>query len=275
LPEIYKMLAVARNRAILGVIVLLVVVGLILPVMFLELEWSLKDLGSFSSQRPFSRLHFTDNQGKRHRGAMLNQVTASGTKYTAFVHKSCAETFTFGYSWFTTAFNIVCDSEDPSRLCNLWIENSNGYETLGQKSLNLWKLVHAMDSAEEIVIKIDDDTLIQKHVLDEFIDNFARKKECKVAGMINRWGDEFHWPLGRLYLFKKWALPATGDARWEEAMRFERWEDAQIGFLVGATEVPMVCDLGPDQAEKFFHADLVEPRVEIHFKALSAKCGKD
>ncbi|KAF9932087.1 hypothetical protein BGZ75_009118 [Mortierella antarctica] len=198
-----------------------------------------------------------------------NQVTASGTRYTAFVHKLCAETFTFGYSWFTNSFNIVCDTLDPSPLCTLKVENSNGYNTLGEKSLNLWKYVHQSDDVEDIIVKIDDDTMIQKHVFDEFVDEFANRTDNTIAGVMNTWGGEFYWPLGRLYMFKKSHLPPAGDFLWTNATFFNKWEDCQLGYLIQEQNVSRTYYL---ESERFFHSTFEDARVKIGFKRISATC---
>ncbi|KAG0248341.1 hypothetical protein BG011_000177 [Mortierella polycephala] len=199
----------------------------------------------------------------------MNQQTASGTKYSGFVYKSCAETFSFGYTWFTNSFNVVCDAKDVSALCTLKMENANGYETLGEKSLNLWRFVHSSNDVEEIIVKIDDDTMIQKHLFDEFIDEFA-KRDAIIAGMINTWGGEFYWPLGRLYMFKRSALPPSDSVLWANATTFNKFEDAQIGYLINTTDIELTYHL---DEERFWHADFEDDRVKIVFKHLSATCG--
>jgi len=223
-----------------------------------------------------SLLHFEldlrtilDRSEKRGSSLVKNQVTASGTPYTAFVHKSCAETFTFGYTWFTNSFNVVCDSNDPSPLCTLKMENPNGYDTLGEKSLNLWKYVRRSNDVEDIIIKIDDDTMIQKHVFDAFVDEFAKRKNNSIAGIMNTWGGEFYWPLGRLYMFKKSFLPPADDFLWQNATFFNKWEDCQIGYLIQEKNVDHTYYLEPEQ---FWHANFEDSRVKIDFKHLSATC---
>ncbi|KAF9282089.1 hypothetical protein BGZ68_006215 [Mortierella alpina] len=213
----------------------------------------------------------TGRQGKRGGGLVKNQVTASGTRYTAFVLKSCAETFTFGYSWFTNTFNVVCDSQDTSPLCTLRFENAAGYDTLGEKSLNLWKYVHQSNDVEEIIIKIDDDTMIQKHVFDEFVDEFAKRRDNTLAGMINTWGGEFYWPLGRLYMFKKSYLPPADDFYWKNATFFNKWEDCQIGYIIHEQNIHRTYEL---DSERFWHQNFEDNRVKIDFKHFSAACNK-
>ncbi|KAG0051079.1 hypothetical protein BGZ83_004111 [Gryganskiella cystojenkinii] len=270
------MLTIPRRRATLVAIIVLVTIGLAVPMGFLKLEWSSQDLrSSSSSSSPYSLIYMTDAQRRAEHRTMLSHVTASGTKYTGFVYKSCAETFSFGYTWFTNYFNVVCDTGDLSPRCTLRIENSKGYDNLGEKSLNLWKMVHTSDEAEEIIVKLDDDTMIQKHVLDEFIDKFAKNKKCILAGMVGRWEDTFFWPLGRLYMYKKRALPPAGHIRWENATTFNKWEDGQIGYLIGTTEQSTVCDFGDDALERFAHAELKSDRVDIKFKFLSATCDQN
>ncbi|CAO3568864.1 unnamed protein product [Mortierella alpina] len=200
---------------------------------------------------------------------ILNQVTASGTPYTAFVHKLCAETFSFGYSWFTNTFNIVCDPYDQSPLCTIKMGNSNGYDSLGEKSLSLWKYVHTSDDVEDIIIKIDDDTMIQKHVFDEFVDEFAKRTDNSIAGVINTWGGEFYWPLGRLYMFKKSSLPPADNFLWQNATFFNKWEDCQLGYLIHEQNVSRTFYL---EAERFYHSKFEDARVKINFKRISAIC---
>ncbi|KAF9566417.1 hypothetical protein EC968_003761 [Mortierella alpina] len=206
---------------------------------------------------------------KSRKSPVKSQVTAAGTRYTAFVHKSCAETFSFGYSWFTNEFNIVCDPKDPSPLCTLKMDSSNGYDTLGEKSLNLWKYVHGSDDVEDIIIKIDDDTMIQKHVFDEFVDEFASRADNTIAGLMNTWGGEFYWPLGRLYMFKKSHLPPAGDFLWTNATFFNKWEDCQLGYLIHEQNVSRTFYL---ESERFWHSTFEDVRVKIDFKRITATC---
>ncbi|GJJ70991.1 hypothetical protein EMPS_03341 [Entomortierella parvispora] len=157
-----------KNKVVLAAIILMITIALALPIAFLRMEWSFKDLASSYSSYSYARSPSHDRPR-----ILRSQVTKSGTRYTAFVYKSCAETFSFGYTWFTTeAFDVVCDTLDKSPLCTVNIENSKGYELLGEKSLNLWKLVHSTEDSEEIIVKIDDDTMIQKQVMDVYTDKF-------------------------------------------------------------------------------------------------------
>ncbi|KAF9963456.1 hypothetical protein BGZ70_007408 [Mortierella alpina] len=211
-----------------------------------------------------------DNRSEsKSKGPIKNQVTASGTPYTAFVHKLCAETFSFGYSWFTNTFNIVCDPNDVSPLCTIKMDNSNGYDSLGEKSLSLWKYVQNSDDVEDIIIKIDDDTMIQKHVFDEFVDEFAKRTDNSIAGVMNTWGGDFYWPLGRLYMFRKSFLPPADDFLWQNATFFNKWEDCQLGYLIQEKNVSRTFYL---EAERFYHSTFQDARVNITFKRISAIC---
>ncbi|KAG0253554.1 hypothetical protein DFQ27_007345 [Actinomortierella ambigua] len=212
-------------------------------------------------------------------GQFWTQQTASGTKYVGFVHKSCAETMSFGYTWFSTIYNIACDKNDPSPLCTVWLENSNGYVSLGEKSLALWKMVHQAEDIPDIVVKLDDDTIIQKHVLDEFIDNFA-KQPCVIGGTMVKWAKDeydFWWPLGRLYMFKRSAMPPSSSHIWTSASDFNKYEDGQIGYIMGVptNDTEHICWL---DGEKYAHSQYKEGdpnwdgRVEIKFRYLSAGC---
>jgi hypothetical protein len=209
--------SVLKNRIVLAVVIFLCVIGLALPFAFLKLEWSFMKLRTFvDSCTPTSPppIYIKDEQHTEAR-AILTQVTAAGTKYNGFVYKSCAETFSFGYTWFTNYFNVVCDTNDDSKLCTIWMENSKGHDLLGEKALNLWKLVHSSEESEEIIVKLDDDTMIQKRVLAEFVDEFSKNKDCVIAGVMNYWGDDFQWPLGRLYITRNRPchLPVISDGR--------------------------------------------------------------
>ncbi|KAG0229947.1 hypothetical protein BGW42_001275 [Actinomortierella wolfii] len=212
------------------------------------------------------------------------QHTESGTPYSGFVYKSCTETLSFGYTWFSNIFNIVCDRRDRSPLCNFWVKSSSGYTSLGEKSLNLWNYVRhaAANEVAEIVLKIDDDTIIQKHVFDKLIDDFARKP-CKLMGVF--WGDDngangsYFWPLGRLYIFKRSALPPIDSPRWRALDgKFSNAEDVQMGYLLNITDPAYVCKLG--MTEYFWHAAYGETdegwdkRVEIKFRPLTSSCDR-
>ncbi|KAG0013259.1 hypothetical protein BGZ81_001150 [Podila clonocystis] len=214
-------------------------------------------------------------------GNFWSQETASGTKYLGFVHKSCAETISFGYTWFTTIFNIACDKNDPSPLCTVWLENSNGYVSLGEKSLALWKLVHDTEDTPDIIVKLDDDTIIQKHLLDEWVDAFA-KSPAVIGGTMVKWEKEgmpydFWWPLGRLYMYKKSAMPPSTSHVWENASEFNKWEDGQIGYIMGVPTKDAHRIFWVDDT-RFSHSQYVEgnpnwdKRVEIKFRYLSAPC---
>ncbi|KAG0081809.1 hypothetical protein BGZ93_006790 [Podila epicladia] len=212
-------------------------------------------------------------------GQFWGQETASGTKYLGFVHKPCTETIAFGYTWFTTIYNIVCDKNDPSPLCTVWLENSNGYESLGEKSLALWKFVHDTEDTPDIVVKLDDDTVIQKQILDEFIDDFA-KSPAVIGGTMNKWtadGYDFWWPLGRLYMYKKSAMPESTSHIWENASHFNKYEDGQIGYIM---DVPTNDNnrIFRVNETRFHHSHYIEgdpgwdKRVEIKFRHLTAPC---
>ncbi|KAF9972355.1 hypothetical protein BGZ73_004543 [Actinomortierella ambigua] len=216
-------------------------------------------------------------------GQFWTQLTAKGTPYLGFVHKSCAETLSFGYTWFSTIYNIACDKNDPSPLCTIWLENSNGYVSLGEKSLALWKQVHETENIPDIVVKLDDDTIIQKQVLDEFIDYFSTQP-CIIAGTMVSWKDEnydFWWPLGRLYMYKRSAMPHKSSHIWESASFFNKYEDGQIGYIMGVptNDTKRICWLADN---KYYHTNYVEKdnptwdkRVEIKFRYLSAGCPTD
>ncbi|KAG0253553.1 hypothetical protein DFQ27_007344 [Actinomortierella ambigua] len=208
----------------------------------------------------------------------------------------------FGYTWFSTTFNIVCDRQDTSPLCTLRIKTSgsNGQSSLGEKSLKLWKLVSrssggggggdggsaataavtAVATTANIIVKLDDETIIQKHVLDEFIDDFARKP-CIVAGIPhnsnnnNNGGDGRYWPLSKLYMFKKSALPPVDSPLWlaKSGRQFMNAEHVQMAHLINVTDPALVCQI---DTSKFWHGDFDEStkgwdmRVELKFRYLSS-----
>ncbi|KAG0241685.1 hypothetical protein BGW41_005560 [Actinomortierella wolfii] len=212
-------------------------------------------------------------------GQFWTHQTAKGTKYAGFLHKSCADTLSFGYTWFSTIFNIACDKSDPSPLCTVRLDNSNGYVSLGEKSLALWKQVNEAEDLPDIIVKLDDDTIIQKNVLDDFVDYFA-SKPCFIGGTMVPWKDEkynFWWPLGRLYMFKRSSMPAKESERWKIAEEFNKYEDGQIGYIMGApTETQdHICWL---DGNRYWHSKYTEEdqgwdkRMEIKFRYLSAGC---
>ncbi|KAG0012398.1 hypothetical protein BGZ82_002613 [Podila clonocystis] len=261
---------------------------LLVPIFaFVIISFALSSIWHFEFQfeRRGQRQHYEQPAGvpgslsKQKIGQFWSQETASGTKYLGFVHKSCAETISFGYTWFTTIFNIACDTNDPSPLCTVWLKNSNGYVSLGEKSLALWKLVHDTEGTPDIIVKLDDDTIIQKHLLDEWIDAFA-KSSAVIGGTMVEWkkdGYDFWWPLGRLYMYKKSAMPASTSHIWESASEFNKYEDGQIGYIMG---VPTKDNhrIFWVNATQFAHSKYVEgdpiwdKRVEIKFRYLTAPC---
>ncbi|KAF9972354.1 hypothetical protein BGZ73_004542 [Actinomortierella ambigua] len=206
--------------------------------------------------------------------AILTQRTEKGTLYNGFVYKPCVDTMSFGYTWFTNIFNVVCDRQDKSPMCNLRIKSSSGYSSLGEKSLNLWKLVQRAPKATEIIVKLDDDTIIQKHVLDAIIDDFA-SKPCVLGGLLHSDGG-WYWPLGRLYMFKKSALPPPNSPLWlANGDQYRNAEDVQMGYLINVTDPKLICQIDP---AKFWHGNFVEAtpgwdkRVEIKFSFISSSC---
>ncbi|KAF9323661.1 hypothetical protein BG006_001250 [Podila minutissima] len=165
--------------------------------------------------------------------------------------------------WHVTQAVKVCDLSNSDRMCDAKMSKDYDYDELGLKAqewLQSDRFSQIVDQ-NEVIVKLDDDTIVSKDVLDDLVDAFI-KSDCKFAGAI-RQTDGFFWSSGPLFLVKTDYLKQQLRDNGAVLQHHKKHEDVQMSALLALQDRKSVCNI---DVNTFKHRYYEDNRMLIRYK---------
>ncbi|KAF9919495.1 hypothetical protein FBU30_010962 [Linnemannia zychae] len=166
------------------------------------------------------------------------------TKYGIYMYIGCSASPLAAAFWHFTQAVKVCDPSNPDRMCDVKVKKDYSYEKLGLKSqewLQSNRFSQMLDE-NEVIVKLDDDTIITKDVLNGMVEDFARS-DCKMAGAVRQTDFGRYWISGPFLMVKADYLKKRLHENWDFLPYTEKSEDMQMAALLDIYESEDVCNV--------------------------------
>ncbi|KAG9060852.1 hypothetical protein KI688_007921 [Linnemannia hyalina] len=183
--------------------------------------------------------------------------------YGIYMYLGCTVSPFASVLWHVTQAVKVCDLSNSDRMCDVKMSKDYDYDELGLKAqewLQSGRFSQIVDQ-NEVIVKLDDDTIVSKDVLDDLVDAFI-KSDCKFAGAM-READGFFWSSGPLFLVKTDYLKQQLRENGAELQYHKKHEDVQMSALLALQDRKSVCNI---DVNTFKHRYYEDNRMLIRYK---------
>jgi len=185
-------------------------------------------------------------------------------KYGIYMYLGCTVSSFASVFWHVTQAVKVCDRLNSDRLCDYKMTEDYDYNLLARKA-RAWLLSDRyaqMVDENEVLVKLDDDTIVSKDTLDEMVSQFA-DSDCLLAGMVRQAENGMFWNTGALYMVKTSHLKKQLKENSDVLSKYDKAEDVQFAELMNITDKNLVCSLDPNA---FKHRYYEDGRISIRYK---------
>lgn len=170
------------------------------------------------------------------------------------------EDFTFMQS----ISKYVCDKTGSGR-CDIRLNEDFVYHTLGKKTKALLDhLCSNPTELPEVLVKIDDDLILDKNEYNQILGDFIRAP-CIYGGPMSSNGKKFYWAGGALYMLKREALQIICSKDRTMTPPYYSHEDVFIGKLLDISDPSHACSIS-DYA--WHHRDYSDGRITVKYKVI-------
>ncbi|KAI1288993.1 hypothetical protein EDD11_009451 [Mortierella claussenii] len=193
-----------------------------------------------------------------------NSVSSPKTNYDIYMYIGCTISPLAAVFWHFNQAIKVCDEGNLDSACSIKMKRNYSYDSLGRKAKD-WLLsddFNAVISRNDVVVKLDDDTIISKTVLDALVQEFAAS-DCNYAGNMRKSEEGFYWSDGPLLMVKTDYVRAKIKENRDVLDFYDKAEDVQMGALLNITSDSLVCNVDLDVFRHRFYED---KRLSIRFK---------
>ncbi|KAG0300545.1 hypothetical protein BGZ98_009094 [Dissophora globulifera] len=198
-----------------------------------------------------------------------SSLEATSHKYGMYMYLGCTVSPFASVFWHVTQAVKVCDLSSSGQ-CDVKLKKDYTYDELGFKATE-WlqsERFSQMLNESEVIVKLDDDTIIPKNILDDMVDQFV-KSDCKFAGAMRvRDYDGLYWSSGPLILVKADHFKQQLRDNGEELLKFGKHEDVQMSAMLDLRDPKLVCNIDVDQFKHRYYRD---NRMTIRFEPYT-KC---
>ncbi|KAF9201418.1 hypothetical protein BGZ49_008326 [Haplosporangium sp. Z 27] len=197
-------------------------------------------------------------------GPSSSSINTTPHKYGIYMYLGCTVSPFASVLWHVTQAVKVCDSSNSDRLCDVKMKKDYDYTELAFKAKE-WLLsdrFSEMLDQNEVIVKLDDDTIISKDILDGMVDEFMRS-DCKFAGVMRENPDGLFWVTGSLFLVKAGYLKQQLRDNVVALDYYRQAEDVQISDLLNIRDRKSVCNL---DMNVFKHRYYEDHRMLIRYK---------
>ncbi|KAF9571315.1 hypothetical protein EC968_000755 [Mortierella alpina] len=187
--------------------------------------------------------------------------------YDIYMYIGCTVSPFAAALWHFNQAIKVCDADNLDGECTVKMERNYDYEVLGMKAKHwlLSKEFGAILDRNEIVVKLDDDTIISKDILDRLVREFS-SSECVFAGNMRKTKEGYYWSNGPLFMVKTDFLRGRLSKGAEVLNQFVKAEDVQMGALLAIEDERQVCNV---DLSAFRHRYYEDERMTIRYKPMS------
>ncbi|KAF9177612.1 hypothetical protein BGZ51_008522, partial [Haplosporangium sp. Z 767] len=169
---------------------------------------------------------------------------AAAVPYEIYMYIGCTVSPFAAVLWHFNQAVKVCDADNLDNACNVKMKKNYDYDELAYKAKD-WLLSEefsAIMDRSEVIVKLDDDTIIAKDTLDRLVEEFAAA-DCLYAGNMRYHGDErIFWSNGPLFMVKTKYLRKMLTENREVLSYFRKAEDVQMGSTLRITDDKLVCN---------------------------------
>jgi hypothetical protein len=166
------------------------------------------------------------------------------------------------YTYVQTISKYVCDKSTQGR-CDIRLKSDYTYDVLGHKTKEfLDALCTSKKDLPELLIKIDDDSIIGKNELNLLINDFMAST-CIYGGPMGGYSKPYVWAQGSFYLIKRAGLEriCARDRKIIEDLGGDH-EDVYVGYLLDIASSDLACEIGGYTA---WHKEYSDNRVKIQY----------
>ncbi|KAF8984676.1 hypothetical protein BGZ46_007277 [Entomortierella lignicola] len=184
--------------------------------------------------------------------------------YGIFMYIGCTLSPFTAVMWHFTEAVKVCSVDNKDRHCNVRLKQNYNADMLGLKARD-WMMSEefkTMLDTKKVIVKVDDDTIISKDVLEGLVNEFAAS-DYKYAGNMRRAENQIIWSNGPLFMVKSDYMRQQLRDNFRTLDYYKKEEDVQMGDLLGITNFKDVCNIDVDVFRHRFYED---KRMEIRFK---------
>ncbi|KAG0251833.1 hypothetical protein BG011_007355, partial [Mortierella polycephala] len=190
---------------------------------------------------------------------------AAAAAYEIYMYIGCTVSPFAAVLWHFNQAVKVCDAANLDSACNIKMKKNYDYDELAFKAKD-WLLseeFNAIMDKNEVIVKLDDDTIIAKDTLDRLVGEFMAG-DCQYAGNMRYHGDErIFWSNGPLFMVKTGHLRRMLKENSNVLSYFKKAEDVQMGALLRITDDKLVCNVNLDT---FRHRYYEDKRLSIRYK---------
>ncbi|KAF9156191.1 hypothetical protein DFQ26_009443 [Actinomortierella ambigua] len=189
--------------------------------------------------------------------------TTTTTKYGMYMYLGCTASPFASVLWHVTQAVKVCDASSSDRLCDVKTQRDYPYDELAYKARE-WLLsdrFSQMLDENEVIIKLDDDTIVSKDAIDGLVEEFVRA-DCKFAGVM-RQSNGLFWSNGPLFLIKADYLKQQLRENGKELQYHRKAEDVQMSAMLNLRDHKSVCNI---DVNAFRHRYYEDSRMIIRYK---------
>ncbi|KAF9971893.1 hypothetical protein BGZ73_005061 [Actinomortierella ambigua] len=201
-------------------------------------------------------------------GSSSSPKPATTTKYGMYMYLGCSASPFASVLWHVTQAIKVCDRSTSDRMCDVKMSKDYDYDVLALKAqewLQSDRFTQMLDE-NEVIVKLDDDTIISKDSLDGMVEEFVRS-ECKFAGVM-RESNGLYWSSGPLYLVKSNFMKQQLRENSQEFQYHSKYEDVQLSSVLNLRDWKLVCNV---DTSAFKHRYYEDSRMTIRYKSY-VKC---
>ncbi|KAF9917731.1 hypothetical protein BX616_000092 [Lobosporangium transversale] len=189
---------------------------------------------------------------------------SNSVKYDIFMYIGCTVSPFAAVLWHFNQAVKVCDADNLDSSCNIKMNKNYNYDFLGHKAKD-WLLssdFNTLLDRSDVVVKLDDDTIISKTILDNLVSEFAAA-DCKYAGNMRKTQAGFYWSNGPLFMVKTDYLRSKLKDNSGVLSYYNKAEDVQMGALLDITNSDLICNVDLDT---FRHRYYEDKRLSIRYK---------
>ncbi|KAG0056591.1 hypothetical protein BGZ83_004373 [Gryganskiella cystojenkinii] len=193
-----------------------------------------------------------------------NAAHLGKTKYDIYMYLGCTASPFAAVFWTISQAVKVCDLHSADRMCDVKLTRDYTYDELAIKTtewLNSERFQEMLDQ-NEVLVKLDDDTIVSKDTLDGMVADFVQS-ECKFAGTMRQTQAGLFWASGPLFLVKTDYMKQQLRDNGHVLQYYTKEEDVQMSDLLSIYDKNLVCSLDVDA---FKHRYYEDRRVSIRYK---------
>ncbi|KAF9585694.1 hypothetical protein BGW38_001178 [Lunasporangiospora selenospora] len=242
----------------------MVMVGIVITITVLTMLYSSFQLqGEYHIWR--NKLEYKISELKVLSGKPLTAISkTTAVAYEMYIYVGCTISPFASVLWHFNQAVKVCDAKNNDNQCSVKLKQNYDYNELAFKAKD-WLLSEefgALLNKSQIIVKLDDDTIIPKETLDGLVQEFS-ESDCLFAGNMRYYGDErVFWSDGPLFMVKSAYLHKMLQENAEVMDRFRKAEDVQMGALLNIKDPKLVCNVDIDA---FRHRYYEDKRLVIRF----------